>query len=295
MTASDFTVAVFEGITNEGNPQGTPMPAAQKAEVVDAVWTINRNSANSDACQLTLNWVPELEGSVFATFSDAHIGMARHNGTAWGTTGGSGNNTANFVTNTFSSFSPFGVGRNGFVLPLKFTNFNAALTNNKVAVKWEIQNEAGIDRYVVERSANGTEFSAIGTVAASNLRSYSHIDAMPLNGANFYRVRSVATDGQLKYTGIVRIATGRANADITLSPNPVRGNQFIVNMAGFTKGNYSLTLLNAAGQKVYSMNLGQVDGAASNTIQLPAGIQKGMYTVLIHSNELQFQKVIILQ
>jgi hypothetical protein len=295
LTASDFTLAVFEGITNEGNPQGTPMPAAQKAEVVNAVWTINRNSANSDACDVTLNWVSSLEGATFATFTNAQIGMARHDGTAWGVSGGTGDNTANFVTHTFSSFSPFGVGRKGFVLPLKFTNFNAALTNNKVAVKWNIENEAGIDRYVVERSANGSEFNAIGTVTASNLKSYSHIDATPLNGSNFYRIRSVATDGQLKYTGIVKIATGRTNADITLSPNPVRGNQFIVNMAGFTKGNYSLTLLNAAGQKVYSMNLGQVDGAASNTIQLPAGIQKGMYTVLIHSNELQLQKVIILQ
>lgn len=108
-TASDFTAAVFEGITNEGTPNGTQLSAASKKTKVDAVWNINRISGTGNA-DVMLNWDQALEGSTFTTLPDADLGIIVNNNPGWASPVGTGNNTANTATASFSNFGAFGVG-----------------------------------------------------------------------------------------------------------------------------------------------------------------------------------------
>jgi hypothetical protein len=108
-TASDFTVATFEGITANGLPNGTPLTLQERQTLVNAVWNINRLSGSGNA-DVKLDWVTALEGSVFTTFADTEIGTITNNGTSWSAPIGTGNNTTNTITNSFSSFGAFGVG-----------------------------------------------------------------------------------------------------------------------------------------------------------------------------------------
>jgi hypothetical protein len=296
LSASDFAVTAFENITNDGTPNGTAMIAAQKAEVVNAVWTINRISANTDNCDVTLNWTSSLEGSTFTTLSNSQIGVARHNGTTWGVVGGSGDNTANFATNTFNTFSPFGVGRVGVVLPLRFLNFNAVLSNNKVALQWNVQNELGLDKYIVERSSNGINFSTVTNIASKNLLTsqYDIVDPQTLSGVAYYRIKSVSSNGQVNYTGIVKVS-GTLSSQLEVYPNPVRGNVINLSFKPATEGTYSMILINSAGQQVLSKPLGLVQNNFNSSMVLPNNIQPGVYTLIIRSNESQLKQTILIQ
>ncbi len=106
--ASDFTAAVFEGITSNGSITGTPLTPAQKLQVVNAVWNINRLNGTGNA-SLQLNWNAALEGTTFSTLANTDIGLIKNNGTSWDSPIGTGDNTNNLVTaaavNTFGSFS----------------------------------------------------------------------------------------------------------------------------------------------------------------------------------------------
>lgn len=119
VTASDFTVAVFTGITLNGAITGTPLPLFQKQRVVDAVWNVNRINGSGNVT-LQINWPAILEGSTFATLMDSEIGMIRNNGSSWDLPFGTANNTTNIATGTVSSLGAFSAGAVAQVIPFVF-------------------------------------------------------------------------------------------------------------------------------------------------------------------------------
>jgi hypothetical protein len=106
---SAFNVAVFEGITTNGAVNGTPLTAAQKLGVVNAVWNIDRISGTGSA-NIALGWQTALEGSLFITLPNSDIGVIYNTGTSYSTPLGTGDNTANTAAATVSTFGVFSVG-----------------------------------------------------------------------------------------------------------------------------------------------------------------------------------------
>lgn len=108
-TASDFALNVFQGITANGQPTGTPLSSQQKQTVVDAVWNVNRVTGSGDA-NLGLQWVSQLEGTTFATFDNTQIGIIKNNGSSYTLPFGTGDNAANKADTIFNSFGQFSAG-----------------------------------------------------------------------------------------------------------------------------------------------------------------------------------------
>jgi hypothetical protein len=108
-TASNFAVSVFQGITSNGQVNGTQLTAAQKQTVVDAVWNVNRLTGTGNA-GLTIGWTAPLEGSTFTTLPSSDIGLIRNTGSNWALPVGTGDNTLNTATASVSSFGSFSAG-----------------------------------------------------------------------------------------------------------------------------------------------------------------------------------------
>jgi hypothetical protein len=117
--ASNFTATVFEGITSNGVITGTPLTPVQKQTVVNAVWNINRTSGTGSS-SLQLGWNTALEGSTFATLPSTDIGVIANTGSSWSLPVGTGDNTANTVTATVSSFGSFSAGAVPPTIPFIF-------------------------------------------------------------------------------------------------------------------------------------------------------------------------------
>ncbi|HRX93433.1 MAG TPA: T9SS type A sorting domain-containing protein, partial [Chitinophagaceae bacterium] len=60
-------------------------------------------------------------------------------------------------------------------------------------------------------------------------------------------------------------------------PNPVRGEFISLQSSDLTKGNYSVRVMNSAGQQVYTQRFNHTGGAINQTIHLPVGMQSGIY------------------
>src|SRR5690606_15854129 len=98
-------------------------------------------------------------------------------------------------------------------VPVSFTNVSATVQeSNSVSVSWNVAAENAIQYYVVEHSSNGSSFIQTGTVAATanngGSASYSFADASALTGDNFYRIKSIGVNGEVKYSGIVKVSIG---------------------------------------------------------------------------------------
>lgn len=264
VSAMDFAVSSFEGVTEEGNPTGTPFTAAKKTSIVDAIWNISRINGTGD-CVVETNWPAALEGSAFSAYADAQIGISHYSGGAWGIVTGSGNNAMNTAASTFSSFSPFGVGNIGNILPLELTAITAVHTQAGNLISWTLSGDDNGCRYTIERSATANNFTALANITAKGIRNYTFTDAAANAGTNWYRVKMLAPSGKISYSNMVLVKSQLAPV-ITLYPNPAQNSLFVNNVPV----NAILQIVTADGKIIYTQVAKTVQQQIDITA-LPAG------------------------
>ena len=266
----NMSVGVFEGVTGDATPNGAPFSAAQKANIVDAVWAIHRSSGTGN-CDVNVNWTNGLEGSAFAAYTDAQLGIAKYDGTNWGVVMGSGNNSTNTATLTDTSFTAFSVGELGQILPLEFKNIAASIKANGTEISWKVLNENAIRNYVVELSLNSVDFSLVGVVSMTNKGSYTLLDASKVGVTAYYRIKVVGVNGSAKYSNVV-VVKQEAHVEIGSYPNPVVNTLFISGLSGTT----TLQIINSKGQNV----LQQMTNANTYGLEV-SKLNTGFYSVEI--------------
>ncbi len=158
------------------------------------------------------------------------------------------------------------------VLPLQLLSFDAINDGKTNKLSWSAAQEDQLLDYTIERSADGTQFTAIGTMAPSPDHSYAFTDNAPA-ATSFYRLKLTSTDGSSTYSGVKKISLS-ALATITCYPNPV------VDYANLrfnhaATGSYHYTVLQSDGRTLQSgdFEIGNADQQISlNLLTAPKGI-----------------------
>ena len=197
---------------------------------------------------------------------------------------------AEFPVSSFSEFWLNNGGADGMhSLPVNLLSFEAVKQTKKVLLQWTTDNELNADKYIVERSTDGINYSAIGTVAAfnsSNKNNYNFIDLQPYAGLNFYRLKMLDKDATFRYSPIRKVDFNNAGDDIAVYPNPVIDGKLFVVSSGNAN---SAILIDAAGRTMKSFML----NGRNNTLDLK-GIAKGMYQIrILTENSMHTEKIII--
>ena len=177
------------------------------------------------------------------------------------------------------------VFKQGAVLPVSLTSIRAYQNNTAVEVEWTTRQEINLSHYEVERSSNAQNFTKIGSQAATNsdlVSQYALSDHQPLVGLNYYRVKIIDRTGQSSYSSIVKINTGKGvSSQITVSPNPVTGNNLTLQFTNLEQGSYSIALTNKLGQVIERKTLEHKGGSATESIELSGGLAKGVYQLTV--------------
>jgi hypothetical protein len=269
VNSSDFAVAVYEGITTNGTITGTAFTPTQKQTVVNAAWNINRLSGTGDA-SLQLGWDAALEGSTFATLPGTDIGLITNNGSIWANPIGTGDNTANNVTATVSSFGAFGAGAVPQVDPFVFNalpsktygdpDFNGGATslNTTQPIVYSSDNTAvativaGNIHITGAGTANITATQASdGFYPAANVTRALTVSKAPLE---------IRADNKLKFEGVANppltitytsFVYGETAAvfltPVVISTTAVTGSapgNYPITVSGATSNNYDITFVN---------------------------------------------------
>ena len=96
----------------------------------------------------------------------------------------------------------------GTVMANSFAIINASIKNNLPVIDWKIATDANIQKFIVERSADGKNFIGAATIAAekrSSLSSYSWTDEQPFYNVNYYRIKALSLSGEIKYSAVVKV------------------------------------------------------------------------------------------
>lgn len=170
-------------------------------------------------------------------------------------------------------------------LPIDEITISAQAKNSGVEVKWTSKTETDMDRYEVERSTDGSNFTKLNTTTAIGNSSfpvqYNWFDDAPVKGNNFYRIKAFDKTGLSKYSAMVKVTIQSLSSGIVIKPNPVTGSTVGLQMNNMDKGTYTLLLYNDLGQRVYQTTVYHTGGTAFRIIPLNTALAKGTYRLLL--------------
>jgi len=116
-------------------------------------------------------------------------------------------------------------------LPVELVNFEAERNESEVSLFWSTVSEINNDYFIVERSGNGTSWSAFDFVDghgnSQELIHYSSIDRNFSAEVNYYRIKQFDFDGKMSFSSIVSVNPD-GKTIIQLFPNPVNTNLTII-------------------------------------------------------------------
>lgn len=168
------------------------------------------------------------------------------------------------------------------LLPLQLQQFEAQKYSEREALlQWTVAEAQQIARYEIERSSDGITPLRIGEVDSRRLAGedrYSFIDAAPLRGYNYYRLRSIADDGTTHLSDWKALFFGADNG-VQLLPNPTKDG---TTLRLATAARIEVRIYNALGQLAFEQRFEQAQDAFS----LPIGhLPSGIYSVqILHSD-----------
>jgi hypothetical protein len=182
------------------------------------------------------------------------------------------------------------------IAPVKFGSINASISNGLVKISWNVLAEINTDKYYVERSADGRTFVEVGSLTAIKSDKYSLVDNAPtLIATSYYRIKAIDKDGTVGYSSIMKLASKKAEASISVYPNPVTNGVMNLQISNFAIANYTVFVFDVTGKNVFSKVLNVESGSSNISIELPYGIQKGMYQVQLTDGSLKLNKSVIIQ
>ncbi len=184
-------------------------------------------------------------------------------------------------------------------LPVKFTSISATQQNTAIAVKWTVENEINISKYDVEKSTNGINFVKINTTVATGTNNssttYNFLDITPLQGNNFYRIRSYNQSGSFDYSKIVLVKLGKTGTGISVYPNPLKDNQIGIAFNNMEKGAYQIRLINSLGQIMLTKQLTHPGGSSMVVFTSERGLSAGIYQMEIVTQDNKHTIKVIVQ
>jgi len=150
-----------------------------------------------------------------------------------------------------ASFSNFYLHGGLTPLPVNILSFDAKALNNKtVQLTWNVAAEVDVKEYIVERSNDNRNWSAIGTVKASQKSTYGFNDNSPASGVNYYRLAIKDVNASVAFSDI-RSVNFSGKGNMALYPNPANNTLFV---SGTDDKNVVISIYNEVGQIVNTLS-----------------------------------------
>ncbi|MBL7774276.1 MAG: T9SS type A sorting domain-containing protein [Chitinophagaceae bacterium] len=193
-----------------------------------------------------------------------------------------------FHVDSFSYFYMHSANPFNTPLPVYLNSFTGKKVNETAELNWVISSATNADYFIVERSRDGKNFTAISTQIPlvynqGELQSkYQFVDMQPFSGNNFYRLRTYDVDGKSVQSGTVEVFFGEFNS-VQVYPNPAH-DMLNLDIAVDKKSAVWMELTDLTGRVVLRSQAEL--NAGSNSLKMNLSqISSGIYTLLISNGK----------
>jgi hypothetical protein len=154
-----------------------------------------------------------------------------------------------------------GYSASALSLPLSWNNISLEKNNSSVDIKWSTLQEVNTDRFEIQRSGTGSNFTTLGSVTANGnsniVQQYKFTDLLPINGYNYYRIKQIDRNGHFTYSTVVAINMRNKQKEIVT----LNGNNILVQFSNTAKRTIELLNMNgvvikrtSGSNSVYELN-----------------------------------------
>ena len=284
-----FFVRIVPGVYTNG-VAGTPL--TEKA--VNRTWLIDESLPGGSNASLTMQWNLAEE---LPFFNSGNVYLSHFHQSAWDPGIAQAatyvNNYGSITRHNISDFSPFAVTSTAIAGPVPVTllDFTASALNRKVMTKWKTSFELNTSHFEIERSADGSSFTYLGSVTAAGNstsdRNYSFPDNQPFRDVNFYRLKMLDVDGAFVYSKTV-VVRFDGKPVFQVFPNPVVN---ILNIQAEGSGSATLYITDAIGRRVKEEKV-VLNGLTSLFVNVES-LAAGVYNLVLVAGQVKDQQQFI--
>ena len=179
-------------------------------------------------------------------------------------------------------------------LPVQFASFEVKTTGTSQAlIQWSTAWEENNGFFTVERSVNGTDFTALANVEgkgnSSTANWYNYTDNGIYPGSFYYRIRQTDLNGTFSFSDVKKISVAQSNR-LAIVPNPVAGTDLFIQGLGSDIRVTSAQLFNTNGILL------DITVLRDGRMKLPDNTTPGNYVLILitdkgERNQLRFVKL----
>lgn len=197
--------------------------------------------------------------------------------------------TANIIVVAKTAAGCFGqvksiTGGANSTLPVKLVSFAGTIKDNSAKLSWIIDMNETAESFVVEKSVNGSKFSAIGTVENINQpgrQHYTFDDALRGEEKIAYRLLMTDKDHRSEYSKVILLSSRNGQqASMTLLQNPVVG-KLDINFSSNLMQTVVVRIIDVTGAIKLVQKINVQPGANLLQVQLPSLMASGTHVVSV--------------
>ncbi|WP_190277291.1 T9SS type A sorting domain-containing protein [Taibaiella lutea] len=194
------------------------------------------------------------------------------------------------ITVNTPGFSTFFIYAGGAIpLEIKLLDFTGVNEGKRNRLDWSTAKESIGDKFTVQRSTDGRNFSGIGTVAAIGKGAYTFYDENPASGMNQYRLLMTDTKGNQDFSKTVTLMVHTANDFVVEAyPNPAK-DLVNIKVSGTQGSNAQLMLMDVSGRIIRQIKVAG-NTATLDMHEVADGIYLLKYVDDSHSETIKMNK-----
>jgi hypothetical protein len=170
------------------------------------------------------------------------------------------------------------------VLPVSLSRFTGKRINaSAVETTWKTETETNMDKYIVEKSIDGSRFNAVGEVRANNLpgtNNYKFTDTKAIEPVAYYRLNMIEKSGHKRYSQVLRFSGDNTLVQLQVYPSPAQ-NTVNLYLPNAQPGDYTASVYNDKGQLIQAVKT-NADEVRSGKTLVVNGWAAGLYFVKLN-------------
>jgi uncharacterized protein (DUF1501 family) len=138
-------------------------------------------------------------------------------------------------------------------LPITGTELMARWVNDFAQLEFEVFENDTYEKFIVERSVNGRDFSYVNSITNTSLNTkekYVYKDNRINANEVYYRIKAISKQGEVSYSKIA-ILRNVTKQGLTVYPNPVKNHTINVEFFNIINEEVSFTIIGTLGEKLY--------------------------------------------
>jgi Secretion system C-terminal sorting domain len=198
-----------------------------------------------------------------------------------------GNGSSGWISATFGVLNT--------PLAVEMSTLSARKESNKaIAILWKTAKEQSNNGFQIERSSDGENFTAIGRIKgeinSTVEKAYNFSDASPLQGINYYRIKSLALDGKETISKVVSVNfSDKVKTALQVFPNPAYS-ALQVEVMSDEESTKTVQVFDLAGRVILTQNAALTKGLNSLSLDVNT-VLAGTYLVKVGSEVSRFVKM----